>query len=358
MKRYLILTVVAVMVLSLALPALGQREAGERRRPAEGRERRAGSQNLSPEERAGLRERLPQMSEEEREQFRNQMRERFVSGRPGMDSEGQRRMSERFEQQVAELRAKHEEAVGELKAIRELALKEKAKKTAARLDKLIQKHEEKLEKELAQVEQRRERFEKMWRDRPGPAGRERPKQPEAGRERVDRPEAGRPAPPFELNSFDGKTVRLSDYRGKTVVLEWFNFECPFVKHHYGLPKTMIKLANKYKTKNVVWLAINSTSHTTEQANIDFAKENKLAYPILDDRSGKVGHAYGAQTTPHMYIINPRGRIVYEGAMDNAPMGKAKDTVINYVDEALAGLTTGKEISTAKTKPYGCSVKYP
>ena len=345
MKRYLILTVVAAMVLSLALPALGQREARERSRPVEGRGR---FQNISPEERTRLRERLPRMSEEEREQFRNQMRERFVSGRPGMDSEGQRRMSERFEQQVAELRAKHEESVGELKAIRELAVKEKAKKTAARLDKLIQKHEEKLEKELAQVEQRRERFERMWRDRPGPAGRERP----------ERPEAGRPAPPFTLNSFDGKTVRLSDYRGKTVVLEWLNFECPFSIYHYKTVKTMANLAKKYKTKNVVWLTINSTSHITQQANIDFAKEHKLAYPILDDRSGKVGRAYGAQTTPHMYIINPRGRIVYEGAIDNAPMGKAKDTVINYVDKALAGLTTGKAISTAKTKPYGCSVKYP
>ncbi len=345
MKRYLMLTVVAVMVLSLALPALGQREARDRRRPVEGRGR---FQNLSAEERAKMRERWPRMSEEERQQFRNQMRESFVSGRPGMDREGQRRMSERLEQQVAELRAAHEESVGELKAIRELALKEKAKKTAARLDKLIAKHEEEFEKELAQLEQRRERFERMWRDRPGPARRERP----------ERPEAGRPAPPFELNSFDGKTVRLSDYRGKTVVLEWLNFECPFSLYHYKTVKTMANLAKKYKGKNVVWLAINSTSHITQQANIDFAKEHKLAYTILDDRSGKVGHAYGAQTTPHMYIINPRGRIVYEGAIDNAPMGRAKDSVINYVNEALAGLTTGKAISTARTKPYGCSVKYP
>ena len=348
MKRYLILTVVAAMVLSLALPAMGRQEAGDRTRPTEGRERRPRSQNLSPQERAGLRERWPTMSEAEKEQFRNQMRERFVSARPGMDSEGQRRMSERFEQQVAELRAKHEETVGELKAIRELAAKEKANKTAARLDKLIAKYEEKFEKELAQVEQRRERFERMWRDRPGPAGRERP----------ERPEAGRPAPPFTLNSFDGKTVRLSDYWGKTVVLEWLNFECPFSLYHYKTAKTMANLAKKYKTKNVVWLAINSTSHTTQQANINFAKENKLPYTILDDRSGKVGHAYAARTTPHMYIINPRGRIVYEGAIDNAPMGRAKDGVINYVDEALAGLTTGKAISTAKTKPYGCTVKYP
>lgn len=347
MKRYLILTVVAVMVLSLACPALGQREARERRSSGQGRGR---SQNLSEEERARLRERMPRMSEEEREQFRRQMRDRLNTGRPGVGREGQKRMAERFEEQIAEMKKKHQEAIGELKAIRELALKEKAKKTAARLDKLIAKHEEKFEKELAQVEQRRERIERMLRDRPAPPGRERP-------QRLD---AGRPAPPFTLSSFDGKTVSLSDYRGKTVVLEWLNFECPFVKYHYGSPKTMIKLANKYKNNNVVWLAINSTNHTTPEANKEFAQEQKLPYPILDDRSGKVGRAYGAKTTPHMYIISPRGRIVYEGGIDNSPNGRIPpgQELTNYVDKALAELTAGRAVSTPKSNPYGCTVKYP
>ncbi|NIP25799.1 MAG: redoxin domain-containing protein [Phycisphaerae bacterium] len=123
---------------------------------------------------------------------------------------------------------------------------------------------------------------------------------------------------------------------------------------------MIKLANKYKDKNVVWLAVNSTSHTTPEANKKFAEQQKLPYPILDDRSGRVGHAYGAKTTPHMYIINPRGRIVYEGAIDNSPLGKTPEgkDLVNHVDKALGEITAGKMVTTKETKPYGCTVKYP
>jgi len=337
MKSYLILTTVAAMVLLLAWPVLGQQA---------GREDRG---ILSPEERAKLRERWTTMSEEEREQFRNQMRQRMGTPRPTTGREGQLRITERFEQQIARMKAEHEEFIGELKAIRELAVKEKAKKTIEGLDKLIEKHQKKYDDNVAQIKQRQERFEKMRREQPRPPRREGIEEQRA-----------RPAPPFTLSTFDGKTVNLSDYIGKTVVLEWLNFECPFVMHHYGKPKTMIKLANKYKDKNVVWLAINSTSHTTPQANKEFAENQKLPYPILDDRSGRVGHAYGAKTTPHMYIINRRGSIVYEGAIDNAPRGKtpAGQELTNHVDKALEEMTTGKAISTAKTDPYGCTVKYP
>ncbi|HIJ53757.1 MAG TPA: thioredoxin family protein [Planctomycetes bacterium] len=171
------------------------------------------------------------------------------------------------------------------------------------------------------------------------------------------PTVARKAPDFTLSSFDGKTISLSDYRGKIVVLEWFNYECPFVLHHYGLPNTMVELANKYKDKNVVWLAINSTNSTTAEANIEFAEKRKLPYPILDDRSGTVGRAYGAKTTPHMYIINTKGGIAYQGAIDNDPRGRKKQGLINYVDRALTELTGGKEVSTTDTMPYGCTVKY-
>ncbi|MHC4482792.1 MAG: redoxin domain-containing protein, partial [Planctomycetota bacterium] len=111
---------------------------------------------------------------------------------------------------------------------------------------------------------------------------------------------------------------------------------------------------------VVWLAVNSTNHTTVKQNKDWAAKHKLPYPILDDRPGAVGRAYGATNTPHMYIISTEGNIVYEGAIDNSPNGKTPDgeKMINYVDKALAELTAGKAVSTAKTKPYGCSVKYP
>jgi hypothetical protein len=143
------------------------------------------------------------------------------------------------------------------------------------------------------------------------------------------------------------------------VLEWLNFECPFVQHHYDKAKTMVGLANKYKDKGVVWLAINSTSHTKPADNKAFASGKKLPYPLLDDRSGKVGRAYGARTTPHMFVINAAGAIAYEGAIDNSPLGKtpAGQKPVNYVDKALAELVAGKEVSTPRTKPYGCSVKY-
>ncbi len=165
------------------------------------------------------------------------------------------------------------------------------------------------------------------------------------------------APQFTLKNYDGKEVSLSDYAGKIVVLEWFNYECPFVVYHYEKPKTMASLAAKYKDKDVVWLAVNSTKHLTTEKNKAFAEEHKLSYPILDDRSGEVGRAYGAKTTPHMFIIDTAGKIVYDGAIDDSPMGSKKEKTINYVDEALAELTAGKEVSTPKTKPYGCSVKY-
>jgi peroxiredoxin len=165
------------------------------------------------------------------------------------------------------------------------------------------------------------------------------------------------APKFTLKNYDGKEVSLSDYAGKIVVLEWFNYECPFVVYHYEKPKTMAGLAAKYKDKDVVWLAVNSTKHLTTEKDKAFAEEHKLTYAILDDRSGKVGRAYSAKTTPHMFIIDAKGKIVYDGGIDNSPMGSKKKKATNYVDKALAELAAGKAVSTPKTKPYGCSVKY-
>ena len=120
---------------------------------------------------------------------------------------------------------------------------------------------------------------------------------------------------------------------------------------------MIKLVDKYKDKNVIWLAINSTGHLTTEKNKEFADKHKISYSILDDRSGKTGRAYGARTTPHMFIIDTKGMIVYAGAIDNSPLGRKKEGVINYVDKAPAELTTDKVVSIPNTEPYGCSVKY-
>lgn len=165
------------------------------------------------------------------------------------------------------------------------------------------------------------------------------------------------APAFTLSDTAGNQVSLSDYSGKVVVLEWLNPDCPFVQRHYKAG-TMKNLATKYGTQGVVWLTINSTNYMGAAANAEFRAANDLSHPILVDQSGEVGHLYGAMTTPHMYVIDGGGRLVYIGAIDDDPRGNNKGgPANNYVAAALDEVLAGKPVSTAETKPYGCSVKY-
>ena len=245
-----------------------------------------------------------------------------------------------LERQIETLKNQQEKDLEELQSIHKIAVEEKATKTAQQLAGLIEKRQKDHSTQLAALEGKL----KIAREKSS--------------QQALAADSDKKAPEFALSTFDGKPVKLSDYRGKTVVLEWMNFECPFSMYHYATKPTMVEMAKKYKDHNVVWLTINSTSHTTPQANLDFAKQYKIQSPILDDRSGKVGHAYGAATTPHIYIVNARGNIVYEGAIDNAPVGKVEfGEYVNYVDKALTEITGGKAVSTSKTKPYGCTVKY-
>jgi peroxiredoxin len=172
------------------------------------------------------------------------------------------------------------------------------------------------------------------------------------------PAIGAKAPDFSLKDQDGKTVNLSDYAGKIVVLEWVNPGCPFVQRHYKL-NTMSTLANKYKSKDVVWLAINSTNYSSAQENQNWRKQHNLEYPILLDFPGSVGIAYGASNTPHMFIINKDGTLAYKGAIDSQETDHdpIKPDTINYVDKALTELLNGQSVSTPESKPYGCNVKY-
>lgn len=168
---------------------------------------------------------------------------------------------------------------------------------------------------------------------------------------------GSTAPSFILQDENGKPVSLADYTGKIVVLEWTNPECPFVKRHYQ-EKTMINLANEYKPKDVIWLAINSTATATNAINKAWVTENNLSYPILNDSAGEVGHAYGAKSTPGMYVINKDGRIVYSGAIDNDREGSmTPSTRVNYVKKALDEVISGSAVSIPQTKSYGCGVHY-
>jgi peroxiredoxin len=164
------------------------------------------------------------------------------------------------------------------------------------------------------------------------------------------------APQFALQDQDGKTVNLADARGKIIVLEWFNSECPFVQRHYR-EKTMNTLADKYSSKDVVWYAINSTSGKTQADNKSIAGEWGINHPVLSDPDGAVGQAYGAKSTPHMFIIDKDGKIAYAGGIDNDPDGDKGDKRVNYVEKALDELLAGKAVSEPQTKQYGCSVKY-
>ncbi|MDA0577130.1 MAG: thioredoxin family protein [Verrucomicrobia bacterium] len=174
----------------------------------------------------------------------------------------------------------------------------------------------------------------------------------------------RPAPDFTLTDLTGKSHTLADYKGKFVVLEWTNPECPFVKKHYG-SSNMPKLQASYAEKGVVWLSISSSAmgkqghHTVEEWSQIQTDQGAIPAATLLDPEGTVGHAYGAKTTPHMFVINPEGEIVYEGAIDDKPTWKPEDVegAQNYVSAALDAAMAGEPVAVASTASYGCSVKY-
>ncbi len=170
------------------------------------------------------------------------------------------------------------------------------------------------------------------------------------------PEIGDAIGDFELTDQSGRTVRLSDFEGKTVVLEWTNPDCPFVKRHYEA-KTMRALAERYADRGVVWLAVISTHYMKAEGNAEFIKKYQLPYPVLMDPTGAVGKRLGARTTPHMYVVDAVGRLAYVGAIDDDPRGKSEGSGKNYVADCLEDITAGRPVRNAKTKPYGCSVKY-
>src|ERR1700730_4364156 len=181
---------------------------------------------------------------------------------------------------------------------------------------------------------------------------------------ADSPPVGSNAPDFSATDSKGKTHSLAQYKGKYVVLEWFNPECPFVKKHYG-PGNMQKLQEDATSKGVVWLSVDSSAPgkegnlTPDQAEKKLSEWKAKQTALLLDPDGKVGQAYGAKNTPHMFVINPEGKIVYEGAIDSKATPNPADipSSTNYVKVALDESLAGKPVTTAQTKPYGCSVKY-
>jgi peroxiredoxin len=168
---------------------------------------------------------------------------------------------------------------------------------------------------------------------------------------------GAKAPDFTLQDQNGKTVSLHDFLGKIVVLEWTNSQCPIVQRVYS-EKIMATLYSQYQPKNIAWLAINSSNFATNELNKQWASDQNIAYPVLNDASGATGHAYHATNTPHMFIISPDGTLLYQGAIDNDPHGdKSPGDRINYVQQALDEILANKPVSVPQTKAYGCTVKY-
>ncbi|MBL8911846.1 MAG: thioredoxin family protein [Archangium sp.] len=177
-------------------------------------------------------------------------------------------------------------------------------------------------------------------------------------------ELGKPAPDFKLKDLDGKEVSLSSFKGKTVVLEWFNPECPYVKASHG-KGSLVDTAKKQQAKGIVWLSINSGGEGKQGAGVEKSKAGVKAFamenPVLLDPTGATGKAYGATNTPHIFIVDGTGNVVYRGAIDNSPDGEGQSpqggTLINYVNAALDDLAAKRAVKTADTRAYGCSVKY-
>ena len=178
------------------------------------------------------------------------------------------------------------------------------------------------------------------------------------------PSVGQKAPDFALTDTSGKTVKLSDFKGKHVVLEWNNPGCPYVRRHYD-SANMQSLQKETTAKNVVWLAINSTadSHpdylTPAQLGRWMTQQKAAPSATLMDEDGKVGQAYGARTTPHMYLVDPQGQLIYAGGIDNQPSarGAEQKNATNFVRQGVGEALAGKPLSKPVTAPYGCSVKY-
>ncbi len=181
---------------------------------------------------------------------------------------------------------------------------------------------------------------------------------------AEAPKVGATAPAFSLPDSHGKTHSLGDFKGKYVVLEWFNPGCPFVQKHYT-GENMQKLQQEFTGKEVVWLTIDSSAEGKEgylspaDANKQMADWKMKSTALLLDPDGKVGHQYAATNTPHMYVIDPAGKLIYSGAIDSKPTANPKDVegATNYVKGALDEAMAGKSVSTPTSRAYGCSIKY-
>jgi peroxiredoxin len=170
-------------------------------------------------------------------------------------------------------------------------------------------------------------------------------------------QTGKPAPDFDVKDIDGKTHKLSDYKGKVVVIESYNLNCPYVANHYK-SGAMQELQREVTGKGAVWLLVSATGKDGAAAKKEIEKNNIAAAAWLDDKAGSLGRPYGVKTTPHMFVIDKNGVLAYQGAIDDSakPSGDPRQAR-NYVREAVEKLVAGKPVEVPQTQPYGCGVKY-
>lgn len=175
---------------------------------------------------------------------------------------------------------------------------------------------------------------------------------------------GEKAPGFKAKTASGKEISLGNFRGKIIILEWLNYGCPFIKKHYQ-SGNMQKLQKRYTQKDVIWLSVISSAVGKQgHSSADKAKEDKkrfgsFATHIILDENGEIGKKFGAITTPHMFIVNKNGDLVYQGAIDDNSSANPEDveSAKNYITNAMSSLLKDQQVSVGKTRPYGCSVKY-
>lgn len=178
-----------------------------------------------------------------------------------------------------------------------------------------------------------------------------------------RAEIGKPAPELALRTIDGRLVRLSDFKDRIVVLEWFSPTCPWSVYAWDDKGPLRELTERLRSEGVVWLTINSEKPESPGGELDrnrlFWQRNQMRVPLLMDPTGLVGRTWQAKMTPHVFVVSPSGLVVYGGALDNAPLGKVRDeaTKTNYVEEAIRDLRNGHAVTASETKPYGCPVHY-
>jgi hypothetical protein len=178
-------------------------------------------------------------------------------------------------------------------------------------------------------------------------------------------EVGQPAPDFALTDLDGTSHKLSDYHGKVVVLEWVNPECPIVQKHYNKSGNIPRLQKTYTGQGVVWLSINSAAagkqgdYDPPQVKAWMQRVAAVPTDYFRDPTGTVGHLYGAKTTPHIFIVNRDGTLVYAGGIDSVPSADPADILraTNFVNAAMTDLSAGRPVAIPNSRPYGCSVKY-